>query len=189
MYYRGGHLKAQDGDVELGSTDSGALKGFKQLKNGILQISGDSLEVDAQSIIIGRKVSGKFRGISVGDHAVECITEALMVRNPDILPDAKLRMALAQSQNDELMINAKGNYKGGVKFDGAVNMVDLNVQTTLTMKVGSKLLLKTPDKEFPGPLGHNIHVPGLTINVLETITYLQDTINRLQNRIAALEAK
>ena len=124
MYYLGGHLKTQDGNVELGSTDSGTLKGFRQWKNGIIQIRGDRVDVDA---------------------------------------------------------------KGGVYFDGAVNMVDLNVQTILTMKVGSKLLLKTPNITLPGPIGHSL--PGPTINVLETITDLKNTIKELQNRIAALEAK
>lgn len=191
MLYFGGYIKTKGGDVELGSKDSGTFKGFKQLKNGTVQVAGDTITVDAGTVEIGSRSTGKFKGFNLSKSLVKCSASALMVVDPDVPPsDSQQRIALAQSADDELLINAKGHYKGGVRLDGPVRMTgDFSVQTTLQMHVGSKLQFLTPDhiKILPG--GKKIRMPGLPIDVLDTIQDLQAMIKELQEKVAALEAK
>jgi len=192
MLYYGGHLTAKGGNVELGSSDSGTFKGFGQLKDGTIQITGDKLEAAVGRAQIGSRSSGKFKGLMLRDSGVVgCYAYSFTVLNPDVQNDSKLRTALAQSACDELLINVKGHYQGGVKLDGPVHLSgDVSVQTTLQMKVGSKLLLLMPDKIAISPDGKTkIRLPGQPINLLETIQKLQGMVKQLQDKVAALEAR
>lgn len=191
MLYYGGHLRAKGGNVELGSGDSGTFKGFSQLKNGTVQVAGDTMKLEAGTIEIGSRSSGKFKGLNLSHSVMKCSTNALMVINPDVQPsDSQQRIALAQSADDELLINDRGHYKGGVRLDGPVRMTgDLSVQTTLQMNVGSKLQFLIPDQVKILPGGQKIRVPGLPIDVLDAIQDLQTMIKELQDKVAALEAK
>jgi len=49
LYYNGGHLLAKGKQVELGSTDSGALKGFVQSADGSVKLTGDATTVWAKN--------------------------------------------------------------------------------------------------------------------------------------------
>lgn len=191
MLYYGGRLRAKGGNVEFGSSDSGTFKGFSQLKNGTVQIAGDTMKLEASTIEICSRSSGKFTGLNLSHSVVKCSANALMVINPDVHPnDSQQRIALAQSADDELLINDRGHYKGGVRLDGPVHMTgDLSVQTALQMNVGSKLQLLTPDhiKILPG--GKKIRIPGQPIDVMDAIQNLQTMIKELQDKVAALEVK
>lgn len=191
MLYYGGRLRAKGGNVEFGSSDSGTFKGFSQLKNGTVQIAGDTMKLEASTIEIGSRSSGKFTGLNLSHSVVKCSANALMVINPDVHPnDSQQRIALTQSADDELLINDRGHYKGGVRLDGPVHMTgDLSVQTALQMNVGSKLQLLTPDhiKILPG--GKKIRIPGQPIDVMDAIQNLQTMIKELQDKVAALEVK
>ena len=191
MLYYGGRLRAKGGNVELGSGDSGTFKGFSQLKNGTVEVAGDTMKLEAGTIEIGSRSSGKFKGLNLSHSVMKCSTNALMVINPDVQPsDSQQRIALAQSADDELLINDRGHYKGGVRLDGPVRMTgDLSVQTTLQMNVGSKLQFLIPDQVKILPGGQKIRVPGLPIDVLDAIQDLQTMIKELQDKVAALEAK
>lgn len=191
MYYYGGHLKAVGGTVQLGSTDSGTFKGFRQAKDGAVLISGDKLTADVRSAEIGGRVNNKFEGIMLSTSGVGCYSRAFMVRNPDVpQTDSQQRIALHQSAGDELVVNAGGNYKGGVKVDGPVKMTgEVTMQGTLLVSPGSKLLLLSPEKTTKLPNGKVVRLPGAALDVLETITRLQETIVQLQNKIALLEKR
>lgn len=191
MYYYGGHLTAKDGNMELGSSDSGKFIGFSQAKDSTVQITGSRIKTDAASAEIGSRSSGNFKGLSLSESGISCYTYALTVRNPNVeQPDGQQRIAMAQNERDELLINGNGHYTGGVKVDGAVRISDvLTVQKSLKMSPGSKLLLMTPDMTTKLPNGKIIRLPGIEIDVLETITQLQNTIRQLENRVAALETK
>ena len=191
MLYYGGRLKTKGGAVELGSRDNGTFKGFSQLKNGTVQVAGDTIKVEAGIVEIGSRSSGKFKGLNLSHSVMKCSTSALVVMNPDVPPsDSQQRIALAQSADDELLINDRGHYKGGVRLDGPVRMTgDFSVQTTLQMHVGSKLQFLTPDHVKILPGGKKIRVPGLPIDVLDAIQDLQATIKELQDKVAVLEAK
>jgi hypothetical protein len=191
MLYYGGRLRAKGGDVELGSGDSGTFKGFSQFKNGTVQVAGDTMKVEAGTVEIGSRSSGKFKGLNLSHSVMKCSTSALMVINPDVQPsDRQQRIALAQNADDELLINDRGHYKGGVRLDGPVRVTgDLSVQTTLQMHVGSKLQFLTPDHVKILSGGKKIRMPGLPIDVLDTIQNLQAMIKELQEKVAALEAK
>lgn len=191
MYYYGGRLAATGGNVELGSSDSGTFKGFSQLKDGTVQITGDKLKAVTGSAEIGSQAGGTFKGIILSDSGIGCYAYSLMVMNPNVRPgDGQQRMALAQSANDELLINANGHYKGGIKLDGPVNVGgDLSVQTVLQMKAGSKLLLLTPDRVERLPNGRQVRIPGVAMDVLETLQNLQEQVRQLQDKVAALGPK
>jgi hypothetical protein len=99
-------------------------------------------------------------------------------------------VALQQTIYNELLINANGGYQGGVRFDGSVHLSgDLSVQTNLQMQVGSKLLLMQPDVKRHAPKGKVFVIPQPPIDVLETIQSLMERIQKLEDRVAALEAK
>lgn len=191
MQYSGGHLKTEGGGVALGSRDNGTFKGFSQFKNGTVQVAGDTVKLEADTIEIGSRSSGKFKGLNLSHSVMKCSTSALMVMNPDVPPsDSQQRIALAQSADDELLINDRGHYKGGVRLDGPVRMTgDFSVQTTLQMHVGSKLQFLIPDHVKILPGGKKIRMPGLPIDVLDAIQNLQATIKELQDKVAVLEAK
>lgn len=179
VYYYGGHLLTHEGDVELGSTDGGAFKGFRQKHDG--------------TVSIGNEAGGAFKGLrATASGYVSCEAYALIVRNPNVPPaDSNLRVALAQSDADELLLNANNHYQGGVKIDGAATVKgDLTVQTTLILPVGSKLLFMTPDRIIRDPVtGRITHLPGAPIDALATIKDLQSKVAELQQHVTALEAK
>ena len=179
MYYYGGHLLTHEGNVELGSSDGGTFKGFRQDRDG--------------TVGLGNDVGGTFKGVrATASGYVDCETYGLSVRNPNVHPtDSTLRVALAQSNNDELQLNVNNHYQGGVKIDGAATVQgDLTVQTTMILPVGGKLLFMTPDRIVRDPVnGRNIRVPGTPIYALAAIKDLQSKVAELQQHVAALEAK
>lgn len=190
MYYYGGHLTAIDGNVELGSSDSGTFKGFEQRNDGTVQIAGDKLKVTVGSAEIGNYSNGKFKGITLSSGAVSLFDCYLISHNRDVPSDGKQRVALCHSPDDQLVINLDGHFRGGVKLDGPVQFNgDLTVQTELQMKQGSKLLLSMPDLIIQLPGGQKKKIFGKCIDVLETIQHLQAQCAQLQDRIAALEAR
>lgn len=189
--YYGGHLSAKDGNLELGSTDGGTFKGYKQSKDGTIGVAGDKLKAEVNSAEIGSHSGGKFKGLIFSSGGVGCYGNALVVVNPDVTQaDNQQRAALAQSSRDELVINANGNYKGGVKLDGVVNLSGDLVASKMQVNVGGQLLLMRPNQTIRDPrTGRTIALPVAPLDVLATITGLQDTIAALEKRIAVLESK
>jgi hypothetical protein len=181
----GGYLSVGDGNVELGSSDSGTFKGFSLGQDGTVQLLGDSFG-------IGHLSSGGFQGLTLqpGGIANLCCS-GLWLWSPDVeMTGSQPAVALQQTIYNELLINANGGYQGGVRFDGSVHLSgDLSVQTNLQMQVGSKLLLMQPDVKRHAPKGKVFVIPQPPIDVLETIQSLMERIQKLEDRVAALEAK
>jgi hypothetical protein len=166
-------------------------------ENGVVDVKCKNFNTIARNVKIGSFSGDKFKGIRVDDHSVYC-ENYLIVKNPDINQvDSQPRYALAQSDKDELLVNAAGHYAGGVKFDGSVNFngsvqisEDLHIKKTLCMDYGSRLTIVVAKAgPVPKPGGGTIFRPAITIDVLGTIQSLEATISQLQNRIATLEAK
>lgn len=199
----GGYLSVGDGSVELGSSDSGTFKGFSLGQDGTVQLLGDSFG-------IGHLSSGGFQGLTLqpGGIANLCCS-GLWLWSPDVkTAGSQPAVALQNTIDDELLINANGGYQGGVRLDGPVHLSgDLSVQGSvvfdsnvqmggnlgvlagLQMQVGSKLLLMQPDVKRHGPKGKVFVIPQPPIDVLETIQSLMERIQKLEDRVAALEAK
>ena len=160
-----GYLSVGDGNVVLGSSDSGTFKGFTLGQDGTVQLLGDSFG-------IGHLSSGGFQGFTLqpGGIANLCCS-CLGFWSPDVkMAGSLMRVALQHTIYDELLINANGGYQGGVRFDGPVHLSgDLSVQggvdfdgnvqmggnlgvlASLQMQVGSKLLQMLPDKKVTIP--------------------------------------
>lgn len=175
--------KAEKGDVKMDSDI--------KLNNGTLEIIGDELKADVKNAEIGFLSNGKFKGMRFYEKGIGCNTYALMVNNPDFQQtDSQMRIALAQSTNDELLINVNGHYTGGVNVDGNLTIKDnLTVKKSITMGIGSKMIFLTPNRTLRLPNGKTSIMPGTPIDIIETITRLENTIKQLQDRIAALEAR
>ncbi len=191
MLYYGGHLRAQGGNLEMGSTDSGTFKGFSQARDGSVQVTGDKVSVSAGSVEIGLRSGGKFKGWTLSAGGLGCYGAALMVVNPDAaVGDGRPRIALAQSAADELLINAGGHYEGGAKVEGRLAIKgEASCQSTFRVEAGGKLLLMAPGKVVKLPNGKTLTTPPLAVDALQTLQELQDTVRQLQDRIAALEAR
>ncbi|MGA7412611.1 MAG: hypothetical protein WBW33_19185 [Bryobacteraceae bacterium] len=186
VYSHGGHLVMKDGNAEL-SSDSGAVK----ISGGNLEIyfRGGRIVARDGAVEIGSQDGAKFKGISWSPAGVRCNAIGFMVYNPDLQPsDAQPRYALAQSSNDELLVNVNGHYAGGTRFDSAVTVKgDLVAQKTLTVPAGGNLLLGLPDQTVRLPNGKTARVPGQPIDVLQKIKALQDTVQQLQGSITQLQ--
>lgn len=212
MYYRGGHLLTKDNGVELGSTDRGALRGFSQTKDGSVTLTGDrttvsaaslatvhagevriegasTAKVTAPSVQLGSQVADKFFGLSLSSSALTCSVPAVSVVNPNVpKPTASQRVAMSHDAEDKLVLNVQGHYTGGVKVDGKLELADALAKGELSVSTSGKLLLLRPDR-VSTVAGHTVRVPTPPLDVLQTLAALQEAVQGLTNRVAALEAK
>ena len=221
MYYRGGHLSTKDSGVELGSTDRGALRGFSQVKDGTVTVTGDrttlwsasvasiqaaevriegnaagknvaKFNVQSPAVQLGSQVADKFCGISILPSGLWCHGPGVSVLNPAVAkPDANQRFALSHDAEDRLVLNAGARYTGGVKVEGKLELgAESLAQGQLAVSAAGKLLLLRPDISHRDPrTGMVIRIPVAPLDVLQALVALQQTVQDLTNRLAALEAK
>jgi hypothetical protein len=157
----GGKLQAEVPAAEIGSHAGGAFKGIAIDGTGTVAVTGAKLRAEVPAAEIGSHAGGKFKGIAVSASGyLQCSTYALVLNNPDGPQDSQMRMAMAQTSADELMINVNAHYK------------DVNIF--------GPVLITTPGVKKVLPNGQVVTEPATVMNLL-------DTIHQLQARVAALE--
>lgn len=96
------------------------------------------------------------------------------------------RRALVHDQNDGLTINFNGDYPGGVTLVGLKTLEKLEVRGDITFGMPGIKVTKARTLENPGTGSGTVMVP---VSLTKTISELQAEINKLNAKVAALEAK
>lgn len=171
----------------LGSRVAGRFNGYSLIGQTSPYISGDNVTVSADKTEIGRHEEDKGTGITVWSNGRLRCDGYIAVHDPgpnesgDRESDQE-KAALSQSEQDELVLNSHGFYEGGTRIDGDLNVSgNLTVRTSLNVPMDATIVLQTPSEDE--------NVPGIPVDVRETITSLLDRIAYLENRIAKLESR